>query len=197
MTSSCHTKNDKIQAEHIVGGNGGQAPSFATLCKSCAAVPTHLTFGNQNSVSVRKHTKCPFQVHDTVRYTPSARGIGLDVMSPPESRLIPGEVYRVAKVELDDNIIVDGHLHSGGGIHWSEFSFTLMLPARHCDNAANLPESSYGSTRVTLILVDGRRIHDVYLAWGNEIAKIGQRTVTKPEDLDFEMSDIINPAIKY
>ena len=28
-----------------MGGNGGQAPSFASLCESCAAVPPLLTFG--------------------------------------------------------------------------------------------------------------------------------------------------------
>lgn len=30
--------------EQVVGGNGGQALSFASLCQSCAAVPPHLTF---------------------------------------------------------------------------------------------------------------------------------------------------------
>jgi hypothetical protein len=29
----------KRRAEQAVRGNGGQAPSFATLCESCAAVP--------------------------------------------------------------------------------------------------------------------------------------------------------------
>jgi hypothetical protein len=29
---------------HVVGGNGGYAPSFASLYESCAAVPPHLTF---------------------------------------------------------------------------------------------------------------------------------------------------------
>jgi hypothetical protein len=32
------------EAEHVVGGNGGYAPSFASLYESCAAVPPHLTF---------------------------------------------------------------------------------------------------------------------------------------------------------
>jgi predicted ester cyclase len=32
-------------AEQIVCGNGGQAPSFASLCQSCAAVPPLLSFG--------------------------------------------------------------------------------------------------------------------------------------------------------
>lgn len=31
-------------AEHVVGGIGGQAPLFASLFESCAAVPPHLTF---------------------------------------------------------------------------------------------------------------------------------------------------------
>jgi hypothetical protein len=29
----------KPRAEQAVRGNGGQAPSFASLCESCAAVP--------------------------------------------------------------------------------------------------------------------------------------------------------------
>ena len=134
--------------------------------------------------------KCPFQAHDTVRYTPSARGLGLDVMSPPGSHLVPGETYRVASIEREEYVVVEGYKHPGGGIHWSEFSFTLMLPERFSDKVAALLESSYGATRVTLILVDGRRIHDVYLTGANEIAKIGLRLITTPADLEFNMSDI-------
>ncbi len=31
-----------------MGGNGGQAPSFASLCESCTAVPPHLTLGQKS-----------------------------------------------------------------------------------------------------------------------------------------------------
>ena len=35
----------KAPGEQVVGGNGGQASSFASLWQSCAALPPHLTFG--------------------------------------------------------------------------------------------------------------------------------------------------------
>jgi hypothetical protein len=45
------------------------------------------------------------------------------------------------------------------------------------------PESSYGATRVTIVLTDGRRIADVVLAWGKQIVRVGGVLVEKPEDL--------------
>lgn len=39
--------NEQRLAEHVVGGNGGYAPSFASLSESCAAVPPHLTFAQR------------------------------------------------------------------------------------------------------------------------------------------------------
>jgi hypothetical protein len=41
--STCESQRNE-GTEHVVGGNGGQAPLFASLCESCAAVPPHLTF---------------------------------------------------------------------------------------------------------------------------------------------------------
>jgi len=37
-----------------------------------------------------------------------------------------------------------------------------------------MPESSHGATRVVVILDDGTRVSDVYVAWGKEIVKVGQ-----------------------
>ena len=125
-----------------------------------------------------------------MRYTPSLRGVGLDVMSSPEGRLVTGAVYRVASIEQGDYVSVEDYRHPAGGIYWSEFSFTLTLPAHLADKAALLGESSYGATRATLILTDGRRIHDVYLAWASEISKIGQRLISTPSELGFSMNDI-------
>ncbi len=34
-------------AQQVVGGNGGQRRSFASLCESCAAVPPLLTLGKK------------------------------------------------------------------------------------------------------------------------------------------------------
>ena len=49
---------------------------------------------------------------------------------------------------------------------------TLALPQKFADKTIGFPESSYGANRVTLVLADGRRVHEVFLAWGTEIVKI-------------------------
>jgi hypothetical protein len=66
--------------------------------------------------------KCPFRVGDEVRYTPSARGLADDVMSPPEHRLTLGTIYRIARIQDDSYIAVEGYQHPGGGLYWTEFS---------------------------------------------------------------------------
>ena len=68
----------------------------------------------------------------------------------------------------------------------------LLLPEAIAEKIGSVGESSYGANRVTLILADGRRIHEVFLAWGTEIVKIGTRTVAGPEDLDFQLADIVD-----
>jgi len=125
-----------------------------------------------------------------VRYTPSLRGVALEVMSPPEAKLVPGETYRVTDIHDTSYLLVSGHSHPGGGLHWSEFSPTLFLPSHLADKAASLPESSFRATRVTLILTNDQRIHDVYLAGASEIAKVGQRLISSPDDLPFSMGQI-------
>jgi len=60
------------------------------------------------------------------------------------------------------------------------------------DKAADFPESSYGANRVTLILVDGRRVHQVYLAWGHTIVKVGTKQIRRDGDLDFSPSDVVD-----
>lgn len=64
----------------------------------------------------------PFKVGDLVRYTPSTRGVGLDVMSPPEGKLVPGRTYRIERVEKESYLVVEGYRHPGGGLYWTEFS---------------------------------------------------------------------------
>lgn len=68
---------------------------------------------------------------------------------------------------------------------------SLSLPDRLADKTSGFPESSYGSNRVTLVLGDGRRVHEVFLAWGRDIVKIGNRPVSCPDDLDFGMADVV------
>ena len=63
------------------------------------------------------------------------------------------------------------------------------LPDRFGPKVANMPECSYGAVRVTLVLRDGRRIHDVIIG-GDAICKVGQRLINSETDLDFAVSDI-------
>lgn len=56
----------------------------------------------------------------------------------------------------------------------------------------DMPESSQGATRVVLILDDGTRIRDVYVAWGREVVKIGSSTsfeldVSRVVDAELEL----------
>jgi hypothetical protein len=71
-------------------------------------------------------------------------------------------------------------------------AMTLLLPDQLADKAARFPESSYGANRVTLILADGRRVHEVFLAGGSEIVKIGVRAVSHSDELGFQLADIVN-----
>ncbi len=63
------------------------------------------------------------------------------------------------------------------------------LPDRFGPKVASYPECSYGAVRVTLVLRDGRRIHDVIIG-ADAICKIGQRLIKSEADLDFSVSDI-------
>ena len=63
------------------------------------------------------------------------------------------------------------------------------LPDRFGPKVANIPECSYGAVRVTLVLRNGRRIHDVIVG-ADAICKVGQRLVNSQADLDFAVSDI-------
>jgi hypothetical protein len=68
----------------------------------------------------------------------------------------------------------------------------LNLPAQFKDKTIGFGECAYGTNRATLVLADGRRVHEVFLAWGTEIVKIGTRAVAGPEDLDFALADIVD-----
>jgi len=62
-----------------------------------------------------------------------------------------------------------------------------ILPERLQEKVQNMPETSYGATRVVVILDDGTRIGDVYVAWGNEIVKVGEKT-----NIEFDVSKIVD-----
>jgi hypothetical protein len=68
----------------------------------------------------------------------------------------------------------------------------VYLPDSLGDKAVAFPEFSYGTNRVTLVLADGRRVPDAYLAWGREIVKIGTLTVEAADDLDFHAVDVLD-----
>ena len=50
-----------------------------------------------------------------------------------------------------------------------------------------MPEYSYGVTRIRVTLDDGSRFSDVFVAWGNEIVKVGTS-----EDIPFVPSRIVS-----
>ena len=56
--------------------------------------------------------------------------------------------------------------------------------------ANSFPESSYGATTVTLVLLDGRRVDEVVLGGASVIVKIGGRDVSVASDLDFSLTEI-------
>lgn len=68
----------------------------------------------------------------------------------------------------------------------------VCIPELLKDKVREMPESSYGATRVTLILSDQRKIREVSLAWGEEIVKIGSNEIKEEADLDFKVSEIVD-----
>ena len=67
---------------------------------------------------------------------------------------------------------------------------SLRISDELAAKANSFPESSYGATTVTLILLDGRRIDEVVLGGASDIVKIGGRNVSVASDLDFTISEI-------
>lgn len=47
------------------------------------------------------------------------------------------------------------------------------IPEQFRDQITAMPECSYGISRVTVTLDDGTRYNDVFVAWGEEIVKVG------------------------
>jgi hypothetical protein len=54
------------------------------------------------------------------------------------------------------------------------------------DKIAALPETSDGANRVTLAVKSGRTIHEVAVAWGKDVVRVGGKTVGSPSDLDLD-----------
>jgi hypothetical protein len=68
----------------------------------------------------------------------------------------------------------------------------LSLPDQIAEKTISFPESSYGANRVTLVLADGRRVREVFLASGRDIVKIGSRAVAREDELGFRVTDIVD-----
>ena len=68
-----------------------------------------------------------------------------------------------------------------------ELGYEICEAANGCE-ALEVMEAERDS--VTLVLADGRRVHEVFIAGRGEIVKIGTRLVSRPEDLDFRVADI-------
>ncbi len=64
---------------------------------------------------------------------------------------------------------------------WEKFSFQedfsmnekKLVPEKFHDQVMAIGEYSYGVTRIRVTLDDGSRFSDVFVAWGNEIVKVG------------------------
>ncbi|MCP3932690.1 MAG: hypothetical protein GY705_26770 [Bacteroidetes bacterium] len=73
----------------------------------------------------------------------------------------------------------------------------MKLPEHLADRAKQFPEYSYGANKVTLILQNGIEIKEVFLAWGEEIVKIGSKPIESKKELPFsieEIKDLISEA---
>ncbi len=68
----------------------------------------------------------------------------------------------------------------------------ILIPDKLGDKASRFRECAYGVTRATLVLSDGRHVHEVLLAWGREIVQVGSRKVAGSQDLDFDPEDIVD-----
>ena len=71
---------------------------------------------------------------------------------------------------------------------------SLELPDHLVEKVISFGESSYGATIVTLILMDGRHIEKVAIAWGRWIVKVGTRAIAGAGELDFRVADIVDVA---
>jgi hypothetical protein len=68
---------------------------------------------------------------------------------------------------------------------------TKLLPAHLQEKVRNMPESSYGATRIVVVLDDGTRIPDVHVAWGQEIVRVGQSA-----EVPFDASRVVDVELQ-
>ena len=80
----------------------------------------------------------------------------------------------------------------GGNRGLPEWDADLRIPDALFKKAHKFPEWSYGATKVTLILADGRRIENVILGGAEWIVKVGDRLVAEATELDFAVGEIVD-----
>jgi len=61
-----------------------------------------------------------------------------------------------------------------------------IIPEALQEQVMAMPEYGYGVTRIRVTLDDGLRFSDVFVAWGNEIVKVGTS-----EEIPFDPSKIV------
>lgn len=62
-----------------------------------------------------------------------------------------------------------------------------MIPESLQEEVLALPEYSHGVTRIRVTLEDGSRFSDVFVAWGEEIVKVGVS-----DNVPFDASKIVS-----
>ena len=66
--------------------------------------------------------KCPFKAGDTLVYRPTIHGRGWLIMTDLAA-LIPGDKYKVFRVEQDVYLVIEGFENAtAGGVYWTEFA---------------------------------------------------------------------------
>ncbi len=70
------------------------------------------------------------------------------------------------------------------------YIMSLKIPYNLSLKVADFPESSSGFNQVTLILIDERKISEVYLAQGEAIVRIRNKSISGISDLDFSLFEI-------
>ncbi len=63
---------------------------------------------------------------------------------------------------------------------------TNMISQELKDKVLEMPEYRQGVNKVWVRLRDGTMLHNVFIAWGSEIVKVGEST-----DISFDAGDII------
>ncbi len=66
----------------------------------------------------------------------------------------------------------------------------MKIPKHLTNKTSRFPEYSQGANQVTLRLKNGVEIKKVFLAWGEEIVKIGEKSILNASELSFLPDDI-------